>query len=130
MKTVLCYGNSLTWGYDAESLVRHALADRWPSVLQAALGDGVDVIAEGLNGRTTAFDDHLAGRRPQRRAAAADAAGHARAARPRHHHARRQRHEAVDLTAMPVAAKQGMERLVDIVRGHDYPFDCAAAARS
>jgi lysophospholipase L1-like esterase len=23
----------------------------------------------------------------------------------------------------PVAAKQGMQRLIDIVRGHDYPFD-------
>jgi len=60
MKTVLCYGDSLTWGYNAENLSRHALADRWPSVLQAALGSGVNVIAEGLNGRTTAFDDHLA----------------------------------------------------------------------
>ena len=23
MKTVLCYGDSLTWGYDAETLGRH-----------------------------------------------------------------------------------------------------------
>ena len=61
MKTVLCYGDSLTWGYDAASLDRHPLEDRWPSVLQATLGGGVEVIAEGLNGRTTAFDDHLAG---------------------------------------------------------------------
>ena len=60
MKTVLCYGDSLTWGYDAEG-GRHALQDRWPSVLQAGLGGGVQVIADGLNGRTTAFDDHLAG---------------------------------------------------------------------
>ena len=27
MKTVLCYGDSLTWGYDAGSLGRHALED-------------------------------------------------------------------------------------------------------
>ena len=60
MKTILCYGDSLTWGYDAETLGRHALEDRWPSVLQKALGEGVHVIAEGLNGRTTAYDDHLA----------------------------------------------------------------------
>jgi len=26
----------------------------------------------------------------------------------------------------PVAAKQGMQRLIDIVRGHDYPFDWEA----
>jgi len=62
MKTILCYGDSLTWGYDAASLGRHALEDRWPSVLKAALDDDdIEVIAEGLNGRTTAFDDHLAG---------------------------------------------------------------------
>jgi lysophospholipase L1-like esterase len=59
MKTVLCYGDSLTWGYDPEGPGRHAHADRWPSVLQAALGPDVTVIAEGLNGRTSAFDDHL-----------------------------------------------------------------------
>ena len=51
MKTVLCYGDSLTWGYDAETLGRHALEDRWPSVLAKALGPGVQVIAEGLNGK-------------------------------------------------------------------------------
>ncbi|TJV33309.1 MAG: arylesterase, partial [Mesorhizobium sp.] len=27
MKTVLCYGDSLTWGYDAASLDRHPLKD-------------------------------------------------------------------------------------------------------
>ena len=48
--------------------------DRWPSVLQAALGDGVHVIAEGLNGRTTAFDDHLADADRNGARAAADAA--------------------------------------------------------
>lgn len=57
MKTILCYGDSLTWGYDPEGPGRHVLEDRWPSVLQAALGDRAHVIAEGLNGRTTVFDD-------------------------------------------------------------------------
>ncbi|MCF1494634.1 arylesterase [Agrobacterium vitis] len=60
MKTVLAYGDSLTWGYDPVALGRHAHEDRWTSVLQKALGHGVRVIAEGLNGRTTAYDDHLA----------------------------------------------------------------------
>lgn len=59
-KTVLCYGDSLTWGYDAQTQGRHAFEDRWTSVLQHALGSGVHVVAEGLNGRTTAYDDHLA----------------------------------------------------------------------
>lgn len=60
MKTVLCYGDSLTWGTDAAIGGRHAYEDRWPSVLQRALGDRALVIAEGLRGRTTAYDDHLA----------------------------------------------------------------------
>src|SRR5688572_10309161 len=57
--TVLCYGDSLTWGYDPAGPSRHRLEDRWPSVLAAGLGGRFHVIAEGLNGRTTAFDDHL-----------------------------------------------------------------------
>ena len=60
MKTVLCYGDSLTWGYDAEGPGRHELANRWPSALQAGLGDSIHVIADGLNGRTTVYDDHKA----------------------------------------------------------------------
>lgn len=58
MKTVLCYGDSLTWGYDSEAGLRHAFDDRWPNVLAKALGDDVVVITDALNGRTTAFDDH------------------------------------------------------------------------
>lgn len=60
MKTILCYGDSLTWGYDAATGGRHAFADRWPSVVAEKLGSEAVVIAEGLNGRTTAFDDHTA----------------------------------------------------------------------
>jgi lysophospholipase L1-like esterase len=57
MKTILCYGDSLTFGADPESEGRHAFEDRWPSVLEAGLGGAARVIAEGLGGRTTAFDD-------------------------------------------------------------------------
>ncbi|WP_099867745.1 SGNH/GDSL hydrolase family protein [Pararhizobium haloflavum] len=60
MKTVLCFGDSLTWGADAETGGRHPFGYRWPNVLQKALGDGVHVIAEGLGGRTTAYDDPTA----------------------------------------------------------------------
>lgn len=60
MKTILCYGDSITWGSDAETGGRHAFEDRWPNVLQAVLGPDIQVIAEGLRGRTTAFDEHLA----------------------------------------------------------------------
>lgn len=58
MKTVLCFGDSLTWGFTPGTGVRHRYQDRWTSVLQKGLGHGVRVIPEGLPGRTTAFDDH------------------------------------------------------------------------
>jgi lysophospholipase L1-like esterase len=121
MKTVLAYGDSLTWGYDAAGPGRHAHADRWPSVLQAALGSDALVIAEGLNGRTTAFDDNLG---------SADRNG------ARILPTILTTHAPLDLVILflgandmkpwihgnPVAATQGMGRLIDIVRGHAYPM--------
>lgn len=121
MKAVLCYGDSLTWGYDAEGPFRHPLRDRWPSVLQAELGDAAHVVAEGLNGRTTAFDDHLAG---------ADRNG------ARLLPTILTSHAPLDLVIVmlgsndmkpwihgnALASKQGMQRLIDIIRGHDYPL--------
>lgn len=60
MKTILCYGDSITWGSNAETGGRHAFEDRWPNVLQARLGPSVQVVTDGLRGRTTGFDEHLA----------------------------------------------------------------------
>jgi len=58
MKNVLAFGDSLTWGANAATGGRHAFEDRWPSVLECALGGQARVFAEGLNGRTTIFDDY------------------------------------------------------------------------
>ena len=58
MKTVLAYGDSLTWGMNAQTLKRHAHEDLWPSVLGQQLGQGAHVVNAGLGGRTTMFDDH------------------------------------------------------------------------
>ena len=57
MKSILCYGDSLTWGFEAGTMKRHAFADRWPNVLAAGLEGKARTIAEGLNGRTTIYDD-------------------------------------------------------------------------
>jgi len=57
MKTVLCYGDSNTWGYDPATQSRYPREVRWPRVLRKELGDGYLVIEEGLNGRTTVWDD-------------------------------------------------------------------------
>ncbi|MFD1798093.1 SGNH/GDSL hydrolase family protein [Paracoccus aurantiacus] len=56
-RTIMAFGDSLTWGSDVANDARHPFEDRWPSVLGAGLGDGYRIIAEGLGGRTTAFDD-------------------------------------------------------------------------
>ncbi len=58
MKTILAFGDSLTFGTNAETQGRHAFEDRWPSVLEQGLGGLVRVIPEGLGGRTTVFDDY------------------------------------------------------------------------
>jgi lysophospholipase L1-like esterase len=58
MKTILAYGDNLTWGFDPENEMRLAYEDRWPTVLEAGLRGAARLIAEGLAGRTTAFDDH------------------------------------------------------------------------
>jgi lysophospholipase L1-like esterase len=60
MKVVLAFGDSLTFGADAENDARHAYEDRWPTVLEQGLGGAARVIAEGLGGRTTVFDDFAA----------------------------------------------------------------------
>lgn len=61
MKSILCYGDSLTFGSDPGTAPRHPFADRWPSALESGLGtDKARVIAEGLGGRTTVFDDWYA----------------------------------------------------------------------
>jgi len=57
MKTILCYGDSNTWGYTPRSAVRYARHQRWTGVLQHVLGGGFVVIEEGLNSRTTVLDD-------------------------------------------------------------------------
>lgn len=61
MKTILCYGDSNTWGYDPVSMDRFPRDDRWTGVLRNELGDGYEIIEEGLNGRTTVWDDPIEG---------------------------------------------------------------------
>jgi lysophospholipase L1-like esterase len=56
MKTVLCFGDSNTWGYEASTGARLGRWERWPGVAQRQLGDAVYVIEEGLGGRTTTFE--------------------------------------------------------------------------
>lgn len=64
MTNVLCFGDSNTWGFEPSTGGRYRAHIRWPGVLQRELGPEWHVIEEGLNARTTAFDDPV---RPGRR---------------------------------------------------------------
>lgn len=64
MKTILCFGDSNTWGFAPDSITtpfprRHALDVRWTGLLAKELGVDYRVIEEGQNGRTTVHDDPL-----------------------------------------------------------------------
>jgi lysophospholipase L1-like esterase len=61
MKRILCYGDSNTWGYDPVTQDRFEGDRRWTRVLAQELGGGYEVIEEGLNGRTTVWNDPIEG---------------------------------------------------------------------
>merc|ERR1712000_570187 len=62
-RTIVCYGDSNTWGFDPATAGRFPRKERWTGVLQALLSDEKHkaddfyVVEEGLNARTTVFDD-------------------------------------------------------------------------
>ena len=63
-KHILCFGDSNTHGYCADPAdcfggIRFTEDQRWPRLLQKALGEDYLVIEEGLSGRTTCFDDPI-----------------------------------------------------------------------
>jgi lysophospholipase L1-like esterase len=70
MKTVLCFGDSNTWGYDPVLAVRMAHTVRWPMVLRKLLNQGCPpeecaywVVEEGQCGRTSTREDPVEGNR-------------------------------------------------------------------
>jgi lysophospholipase L1-like esterase len=64
MKTIVCFGDSNTWGaiplqgprYD---LLRLNMEQRWPGIMRNLLGAEYWIIEEGLCGRTTVCEDPL-----------------------------------------------------------------------
>ncbi|MEB3253667.1 MAG: SGNH/GDSL hydrolase family protein [Synechococcus sp.] len=63
-KTILCFGDSNTWGFDPESGGRHPFDIRWPNQLAAQLSQRNQdqpwrAIEEGLNARTWLMDDPI-----------------------------------------------------------------------
>lgn len=63
MQTILCYGDSNTWGfvpnsinYETFYMERFSREIRWTGILQKKLGPDCYVVEEGMNGRTTNVD--------------------------------------------------------------------------
>ncbi|MCP9483639.1 GDSL-type esterase/lipase family protein [Shimia sp. CNT1-13L.2] len=116
MKTVLAFGDSLTWGSDPHTGGRHPRDCRWPVALAEGL-DGVEVISEGLRGRATVYD---------RPSASSDMNGGRILPALLHSHA------PLDLVIIMLGsndlyegfsvqnARDGLMRLVEIVRSHPY----------
>ncbi len=57
MKNILCFGDSLTWGFNPITFSRFEYGDRWTGILQEHLGRDYRVIEEGLNSRTIISED-------------------------------------------------------------------------
>jgi len=61
LKTIVCFGDSNTWGFvPGSDWGRYPRGVRWPARLATALADEVEVIAEGLNGRTATIESPVA----------------------------------------------------------------------
>ncbi len=122
MKTILAYGDSLTFGANPTGGPRHAYEDRWPTALERGLGGKARVIAEGLGGRTTVFDDF---------SSVADRNG------ARVLPTLLDSHKPIDLVVIMLGtndlkvylngtafgAAMGIKRLVQIIRQHPYDLD-------
>ncbi len=58
MKTILCFGDSNTYGLKPDGTGRFEKSIRWTGILSELIGPkGYEVIEEGLVGRTTVFED-------------------------------------------------------------------------
>lgn len=66
-KRILCFGDSLTWGYEPGSSHQRFSSDkRWTGILQDTLGNNFEVIEEGLNSRGIKNDDPRPGKEGRR----------------------------------------------------------------
>jgi len=61
MPTILCFGDSNTWGSVPRRTRRYDNDERWPALLRAALPNNFEVIEEGQPGRTTVHNDPFEG---------------------------------------------------------------------
>ena len=60
-KNIMCYGDSNTYGESPEGNGRYPRHERWTGILQDRLGGDYHIIEEGLNGRTSVWEDPVEG---------------------------------------------------------------------
>ncbi len=120
-RNILCFGDSNTWGYDPETAGRFARNERWTGIMQESLEDSYYVIEEGLNGRTTVWDDPAEGHMGEKNGLKVLPV-------------LLSTHTPLDLvvimlgtndlkkrfSASPFEASLGIERLIDLIRRHNY----------
>ncbi|MDA4848563.1 SGNH/GDSL hydrolase family protein [Hoeflea poritis] len=62
-KRIMCFGDSLTWGWipveEGVPTTRFAEDVRWTGILAKQLGEGFQIIEEGLSARTTNLNDPI-----------------------------------------------------------------------
>jgi lysophospholipase L1-like esterase len=62
-KRIMCFGDSLTWGWvptlAGAPTWRYPRHERWGGAMAIELGDGYEVLEEGLSARTTNYDDPI-----------------------------------------------------------------------
>lgn len=60
-RSILCFGDSLTWGWipvaESAPTLRYPFEQRWTGAMAGELGEGYEIIEEGLSARTTSVDD-------------------------------------------------------------------------
>lgn len=58
MKTILCFGDSNTYGYRPDTKERYPRSQRWTGILSEYFRESdTEIVEEGLVGRTTVFED-------------------------------------------------------------------------
>lgn len=57
MKTIVCFGDSNTFGFKLSNFKRYQASERWTGILKERLKLEYCIKEEGLNGRTIAIED-------------------------------------------------------------------------
>ena len=60
-RRILCFGDSLTWGWiavqEGAPTTRFPYPERWTGIMASKLGSDYEIVEEGLSARTIAIDD-------------------------------------------------------------------------